>query len=88
MARKEIFLIFNYLENNRGDLNSIQSEYIASLKKQFLTTDVLTKSQVEWLYEMKGYIPSLVMENRVYKSESDNYPAQYSSFDHLSAFRI
>jgi hypothetical protein len=88
MARKEIILLLNYLENNRGYLNPIQYEYIASLKKHYQATDVLTKSQVEWLYEMKRYIPTLAIERAVNESESDNYHAQYSSFDHLTAYRM
>lgn len=69
-------------------MTSLQYEFIDSLKKHYKTTDVLTKMQVEWLYEMKGYIPSMVSEKSVYKSETENYPAQYSSVDYLSRFGI
>jgi len=88
MARKEIILLLNYLENKRGYLSPIQFEYIASLKKHYQATDVLTKNQIEWLDEMKAYIPSLEIEKAINEAEFENYQAQYSSFDHLSAYRI
>jgi hypothetical protein len=49
---------------------------------------VLTKKQVECLYDMKEYILSTVLEQAVYESGSDIYQAQYSSFDHLTAFKM
>jgi hypothetical protein len=88
MARKEIILLLNYLENKRGYLSPIQFEYITSLKKHYQATDVLTKSQVEWLYEMKEFIPSHGLKKAVNETESENYQAQYSSFDHFSAYRL
>jgi len=88
MARKEIILLLNYLENKRGYLSSIQFEYITSLKKHYQATDVLTKRQIDWLYEMKEFIPSPGLKKAAVESESENYQAQYSSFDHLSAYRI
>lgn len=88
MDLKEIKLLFNYLENNREHLNSLHHEFIATLKKHYNATGVLTKRQVEGLYQIKDYIPSLVIKEDVSEPESDKYHAQYSSFDHMTPFRI
>ncbi len=79
MDRQEIKFLLNYLENNPKHLNSLQHEFITTLKEHYKSTGVLTQRQIECLYEIKDYIPSAVMqEEAVYESE---YPAQYSSFD-------
>lgn len=88
MDRKEIKFILNYLDNNLEKLNTLQLEFLATLKKQYNATGVLTKKQAEFLYDLKEYIPSLAQDKPVFESESDNYRAQYSSFDHLTAFNI
>ncbi len=88
MDRQEIKILLNYLENNQEHLNTLQHEFIASLKEHYETTGVLTKRQVEFLYDSKEYIRSLILKEAVHESESDKYIAQYSSFDHLTAFNI
>jgi hypothetical protein len=88
MERQEINILFNYLENNRKHLNSLQHKFIASSNEQFNATMVLTKKQIESLNDMKDYISSKVKEEAVYKSVSDISQAQYSSFDHLTAFKM
>lgn len=88
MDRQEIKILLNYLENNQEHLNTLQHEFIASLKEHYATTGVLTKRQVEFLYDSKEYIRSLILKEAVHESESDKYIAQYSSFDHLTAFNI
>jgi hypothetical protein len=88
MDRQEIKSLLNYLENNRENLNSLHRELLASLKEHYTATMFLTKRQVEYLYEMKEYITSPGLEEAVYESESLKYQAQYSSFDHLTSFRI
>jgi len=88
MERQEIKFLFNYLENNRKHLNSLQHKFIASSNEHYNATMVLTKKQVECLYDMKEYILSTVLEQAVYESGSDIYQAQYSSFDHLTAFKM
>jgi len=88
MDRQEIKSLLNYLENNREHLNSLHRELLASLKVHYSVTRFLTKRQVEYLYEMKEHIPSPGMKEIVYESELSKYPAQYSSFDHLTSFRI
>ena len=88
MNRQEISILLNYLDNNQKHLNTLQHEFMASLKKNYSSTGVLTKRQVEFLYDLKDYIQSLLMERSVYKSESDKYVAQYSSFDHFTAFNM
>jgi hypothetical protein len=87
MNRQEIKFILNYLENNPEHLNTLKYEFLVTLKKQYNTTGVLTKTQAEFLYDIKEYI-SQAPDKAVFESESDNYRAQYSSFDHLSAFKI
>lgn len=88
MDRQEIKLLLNYLENNRKHLNSLQFEFIASVKENYKTTGVITPRQVACLYEMKEYIPSIVAAEAesVHESESDKYQAQYSSFDYAATF--
>lgn len=88
MDRKEINFLFNYLENNSRHLNSLQHEFVVSLKQHYKSTGVLTKRHVECLYVIKEYIPSLVPESAVYETESDKYPAQYSSVDYLTPFNM
>ena len=88
MDRQEIKYLLNYPENYPGHLNSLQNEFIASLKEHYKSTGVLTKRQVECLNEIKEYIPSLVLEEAVYETESDKYPAQYSSFDYGTSFNM
>jgi uncharacterized membrane protein YgaE (UPF0421/DUF939 family) len=88
MDRKEIKFLFNYLENNRKHLNSLQHNFITSSKDYYNATSVLTKRQVECLNEMKDYINSQALEETDLKTGSDIYQAQYSSYDHLSPFRM
>jgi len=88
MERQEIKILFNYLENNRKHLNSLQHKFLASSNEQYNATMVLTKRQVESLNDMKEYISSMIREEAVYKSGSDFSQAQYSSFDHLTAFKM
>jgi hypothetical protein len=88
MDRKEINNLLNYVENNRVHLNSLQNEFITSLQENYNKTGVLTKRQVEFLQDVKEYITSIYIGNPVYESDSDKNAAQYSSFDHLSVFRI
>ena len=88
MDRQEFKFLLNYLENNREHLNILQHKFVASLKDNYNTTGVLTKQQVEFLYDTKEYILSLVSEKSVNESEPDKYAAQYSSFDHLTQYRM
>ena len=88
MDRQEFKILLNYLENNQEHLNTLQHEFIASLKEHFETTGVLTKRQVEFLYDLEEYLRSLDLEKDVHEPDADKYAAQYSSFDHLSAFTI
>jgi uncharacterized protein YbaR (Trm112 family) len=88
MDRQEINFLLNYLENNSRHLNSLQHEFVVSLKEHYKSTGVLTKRQIECLYAIKEYIPLLVAESAVYESEYDKYPAQYSSFDNLTTFNM
>jgi hypothetical protein len=88
MDRQEINILINYVDNNREHLNTLEHEFIASLKKNYNATGVLTKRQVEFLYDVKDYIQSMVSEKAVFKSESEIYAAQYSSFDHLTPFNL
>jgi len=69
-------------------LNSLQHEFISSVKEYYRSTGVLSKRQVECLYQIKEYIPSLVLEEAVYESESGQYQAQYSTFDYLTPFNM
>ena len=88
MDSQEFKILLNYLENNREHLNTLQNEFITTLKENYNATGVITKRQVEFLYDSKEYIRSLVLKEAVRESESDKYVAQYSSFDHLTAFSI
>jgi hypothetical protein len=88
MDRHEIKFLLNYLESNPAYLNSLQLEFIVALKEHYKWTGVLTKKQEECLNDIKGHIPSLVLEETVYESESDKYQAQYSSCDFLTPFNM
>ena len=88
MDRLEFKILLNYLENNQEHLSTLQHEFIASLKEHYETTGVLTKRQVEFLYDLKEYIGSLVLEEDVRETDSDKYAAQYSSFDHSTTFNL
>ena len=88
MDRQEIKFLLNYMENHPEHLNSLQHEFIVTLKDHYNATGVLTKRQVECIYEIKEYIPSLVMKEAVYESEYDKYPAQYSSLDYLTSYNM
>jgi hypothetical protein len=88
MDNQEFKILLNYLENNREHLNTLQNEFITTLKERYNATGVITKRQVEFLYDSKEYIRSLVLKEAVHESESEKYIAQYSSFDHLTAFNI
>jgi hypothetical protein len=88
MDRQEFKFLLNYLENNREHLNTLQHNFVSSLKDNYNTTGVLTKKQVEFLYDTNEYIRSLVLEKSVHESETDKYAAQYSYFDHLSQYKI
>lgn len=80
MDRQEIKSLLNYLENSPKHLNSLQRQFLSALKEHYKSTGVLTQREIECLNEIKGYIPSVVMEEEAV-SESE-YPAQYSSFDY------
>jgi hypothetical protein len=82
MNHQEIKFLLNYPESNPKHLNSLQYNFIASLKVQYNKTRFLTRKQVECLYEIREYLLSPVMEEAEY--ESDKYPAQYSSIDYLT----
>jgi uncharacterized protein YbaR (Trm112 family) len=88
MDFQEIKFLLNYLENNPKYLNSVQNKFIASTKENYKSTRVLTKRQLECLYAIKEYIPSLMSKEADYESESDKYPAQYSSCDYLTPFNM
>jgi hypothetical protein len=88
MDRQEFKFLLNYLENNREHLNTLQHKFIVSLKDNYNATGVLTKKQVEFLYDTNEYIRSQVLEMSVHESESDRYAAQYSSFDHFTQYKI
>lgn len=88
MDRKEFKFLLNFLETNREHLNTLQLEFLSSLKKNYNATGVLTKRQVEFLYDAKEYIRYNVLEKSVYESEADKYQAQYSSFDHYTPFKM
>lgn len=88
MDRQEFKLLLNYLENNRVHLNTLQHKFIDSLKDNYNATGVLTKRQVEFLHDTKEYIRSLVLEKSVHESESEKYAAQYSSFDHMTQYKL
>lgn len=88
MDRKEIKILLNFLENNREHLNPLQLGFLASIKNQYTSTWVLTKRQVDFLYDIKEYIRSKGLEESAFKAEPDRYMAQYSSFDHLTTFNI
>ena len=88
MDRQEIKFLLNYIENNPEHLSPMQHEFFASLKQNYKSTGVLTKRQAECLNEIKEDIPSLVTEDAVYESQSDKYPAQYSSFNSLTTFNM
>ncbi len=60
MHRKEIKFILSYLDNNQEHLDTLQNEFLSTLKKQYNVTGVLTEKQTEFLYGIKGYIPSKV----------------------------
>jgi hypothetical protein len=70
MHRKEVKFILNYLDNTAENLISLNSEFLATLKKQYFVTGVLTKEQTEFLSEIRGLIPILVPEKAVNESES------------------
>jgi len=88
MDRQEIKFLLNYLENHPENLNSLQHDFIVALKNHYNATGVLTKRQVECLYEIKEYVPSLVLKESVRESESYKYQAQYSSVDYLTSYKI
>jgi hypothetical protein len=78
MNRREIKFILSYLDNNRDHLDSLQTDFVDTLKKQYNATGVLTKSQAEFLYE---YIISLSPAT-IFESEPEKYSVPiYSSFD-------
>jgi hypothetical protein len=84
MDRQEIKALFNYLDNNRKQLNALQNEFLASSKKIYNDTGVLTQRQIEFLNDMKELISSTVISDVVL--EPGSYRAQYSSYDSLSPF--
>lgn len=51
MDIQEINILLNNVENNREHLNTLQKEFITSLKENYNATGVLTKRQVEFLYD-------------------------------------
>jgi hypothetical protein len=84
MDRQEIKILFNYLDNNRKHLNTLQNEFLVSAKKIYNATAVLTQRQLEFLYDMKELISSTLQKEVVF--ESGSYREQYSSYDSLSPF--
>ena len=88
MDRQEIKNLLNYLENNIKILNSLQHEFLASLKANYRATGVMTKRQVEGLLEIKEYIRSLATRESAYDTESDKYQSLYSSFDSLVHYNM
>jgi hypothetical protein len=83
MDRKELKLLFNYLENNTKHLTHLQKTFLIKLTEKYSLTGVITKKEVECLNELKEYIPSATREtNSVLDPEADRYQAQYSSFDY------
>jgi uncharacterized protein YbaR (Trm112 family) len=88
MDRHEIKFLLNYLENNRQHLNSLQNKFISSSKENYNTTGVLTKRQVESLYDIKDYIPAMVRGKAVFESDSENHQAQYSSVDYFTPYNM
>jgi hypothetical protein len=84
MDRHEIKILFNYLDNNRKHLNTLQREFLASSKNTYNATAVITQRQIEFLYDMKELISSAVQKEVVF--ESGSYREQYSSYDSLSPF--
>jgi hypothetical protein len=80
MDRKEIKLLLNHLENNPKHLTSLEHKFVVSLKKNYMSTGVMTKKDVESLHELKKYVMAPEEAEAVYASD-DKYQAQYSSFD-------
>lgn len=79
MDRQNIKSLFNYLESNSEHLNSLQNKFITSVRENYRNTGVLTQRQLESLHHIKESVPSLAMAESDYGS--DQYQAQYSSFD-------
>ena len=88
MDRQEVKFLLNYPEKNPAHLNSLQHEFVYSLKEHYKSTGVLTKRQAECLSEIKKSIPTLVPEGAVSEYESNNCAAQYSSLDFLTTFNV
>ncbi len=84
MERQEIKTLFNYLESNRKQLNTLQNEFLASSKNIYNATRVLTQRQIESLNDMKDLISPPIIKEIIFENEP--YRAQYSSFDHLSPY--
>ena len=78
MNRKEIKFILTYLDSNRENLDTFQYEFLATLKKQYNATGVLTIKQAEFLDVFKVYIPSLAPVKVVYNSEPEKFEAELS----------
>jgi hypothetical protein len=85
MDRQEIKSLLNYLESNRKQLNVLQNEFLASSKKIYNDTGVLTQRQIEFLNDMKELILSTYIKEAVFET-GGSYRAQYSSYDSLSPF--
>ena len=88
MDRQEIKHLLNILENNSKYLTSLQHKFIASLKEHYKSTGFLTKKEVECLYDINEYLPSVLNEETeaVYGADADKYMAQYSSFDYGTSY--
>ncbi len=56
MEYEEIKQLFNFLESNRMNLNSIQQEFIDSSKRHYKITGILTSVQLESLHNLKEKI--------------------------------
>lgn len=82
MDRQEIKFLLNYTENYQGHLNSLQLNFLVTLKNLFNATGVLTRKQVEFLYEIKESIPAHSSEESVLQPEYYNYPAQYATINY------
>ena len=88
MDRQEIRHLLNILGNNSKHLTPLQHKFIASLKEHYKSTGFLTKKEVECLYDLNEYLPSVISEETesVYAAETDKYLAQYSSFDYGTSY--
>ena len=62
MEVNEIKDLFSYLEHNQKHLKPLENEFIASLKRYYKYTGVLTLRQYNCLNDIKEFIPVPVGE--------------------------